>query len=52
MAMKVVLDTNIVLYFLAGRLLEPLPIAQFYVSVINQSCKADSHQQSATIGMN
>ena len=31
--MSVVLDTNAVLYFLAGRLAEPLPQADFYVSV-------------------
>lgn len=34
--MKCVLDTNAVLYFLAGRLLDPLPKAQYYVSVITE----------------
>lgn len=28
--MKIVLDTNIVLYFLAGRLVEVLPPAEFF----------------------
>ncbi|MDD5461133.1 MAG: type II toxin-antitoxin system VapC family toxin [Methylococcales bacterium] len=34
--MSIVLDTNAVLYFLAGRLSEPLPQADFYVSVITE----------------
>ncbi len=34
--MSIVLDTNAVLYFLAGRLAEPLPEADFYVSVITE----------------
>lgn len=34
--MNVVLDTNAVLYFLAGRLLEPLPSARFYISFITE----------------
>ena len=34
--MNIVLDTNAVLYFLAGRLAEPLPQANFYVSVITE----------------
>lgn len=34
--MKVVLDTNAVLYFLEGRLVEPLPQANFFVSVITE----------------
>ncbi len=34
--MKIVLDTNAVLYFLGGRLTEPLPDAEFYVSVITE----------------
>ncbi|MGZ8191556.1 MAG: type II toxin-antitoxin system VapC family toxin [Methylococcaceae bacterium] len=34
--MSIVLDTNAVLYFLAGRLAEPLPQADFYVSVITE----------------
>ncbi len=29
--MSIVLDTNVVLYFLAGRFAEPLPQADFYV---------------------
>ncbi|NOQ35294.1 MAG: PIN domain-containing protein [Methylococcaceae bacterium] len=36
MGMKIVLDTNAILYFLAGRLREPLPQAQFYISVITE----------------
>ncbi len=34
--MNIVLDTNAVLYFLGGRLAEPLPQANFYVSVITE----------------
>lgn len=34
--MNIVLDTNIVLYFLAGRLTQNLPKAEFYVSVITE----------------
>jgi len=36
MGMNVVLDTNAVLYFLAGRLADPLPQAVFYISVITE----------------
>lgn len=36
MGMSIVLDNNVVLYFLAGRLAEPLPQADFYVSVITE----------------
>lgn len=36
MGMSIVLDTNAALYFLAGRLAEPLPQADFYVSVITE----------------
>lgn len=36
MGVSIVLDTNAVLYFLAGRLAEPLPEADFYVSVITE----------------
>lgn len=36
MVVNIVLDTNAVLYFLAGRLAEPLPQAEFYVSVITE----------------
>ncbi len=34
--MNIVLDTNAVLYFLAGRLCEPLPCARYYLSVITE----------------
>jgi len=34
--MSIVLDTNAVLYLLAGHLAEPLPQADFYVSVITE----------------
>jgi len=34
--MNIVLDTNAVLYFLAGRLAEPLPNANYYISVISE----------------
>lgn len=34
--MKIVLDTNAVLYFLGGRLAEPLPDGDFYISVITE----------------
>jgi predicted nucleic acid-binding protein len=34
--MKIVLDTNTVLYLLAGRLRDPLPQAQTYISVITE----------------
>ena len=34
--MKVVLDTNAVLYFLAGRLAHDLPHAEFFVSAITE----------------
>jgi predicted nucleic acid-binding protein len=36
MAMNIVLDTNAVLYFLGGRLVEPLPRARVSVSVITE----------------
>jgi predicted nucleic acid-binding protein len=36
MGMSIVLDANVVLYFLAGRLAEPLPQADYYVSVITE----------------
>ncbi len=36
MAVNVVLDTNAVLYFLAGRLTESLPSATFYISIITE----------------
>lgn len=32
----VVLDTNIVLYLLGGRLANPLPKAQYFISVITE----------------
>jgi len=34
--MRRVLDTNVVLYFLAGRLAEPLPSGDYLVSVISE----------------
>lgn len=34
--MKIVLDTNAVLYLLAGRLAQPLPSAEFFVSTITE----------------
>ena len=34
--MNIVLDTNAVLYFLGGRLREPLPQAHIYISVITE----------------
>lgn len=34
--MNIVLDTNAALYFLAGRLAQALPQAEFYVSVITE----------------
>ena len=36
MGMKYVLDTNIVLYHLSGRLAEALPAGQFLVSIITE----------------
>lgn len=30
------LDTNVVLYFLGGRLVNPLPVGQYFVSVITE----------------
>jgi len=36
MGVNIVLDTNAVLYFLAGRLAQALPQADFYVSVITE----------------
>jgi predicted nucleic acid-binding protein len=36
MTTRYVLDTNIVLYLLGGRLLQPLPIGEFYLSVISE----------------
>lgn len=34
--MKIVLDTNAVLYFLGGKHAEPLPQAEYFVSVITE----------------
>lgn len=34
--MNIVLDTNAVLYFLGGRLREPLPTARCYISIITE----------------
>jgi hypothetical protein len=36
MGMNIVLDTNAVLYFMAGRLIEPLPQANLCISVITE----------------
>lgn len=36
MAIIKLLDTNIVLYYLAGKLDQPLPKAEYYVSVITE----------------
>lgn len=36
MDLNIILDTNVVLYFLAGRLREPLPQANIYISVITE----------------
>jgi predicted nucleic acid-binding protein len=36
MATRYVLDTNVVLYLLGGRLLNPLPVGEFYLSVITE----------------
>ena len=36
MVLSIVLDTNVILYFLAGRLSEPLPPAEYYISVITE----------------
>ncbi|GAB4197439.1 MAG: hypothetical protein Fur006_46060 [Coleofasciculaceae cyanobacterium] len=32
----ILLDTNVVLYFLGGRLANPLPLGQYFVSVITE----------------
>jgi hypothetical protein len=32
----ILLDTNVVLYFLGGRLAHPLPLGQYFVSVITE----------------
>jgi len=34
--LKTVLDTNAILYFLGGRLAQPLPVAQYFISVISE----------------
>jgi predicted nucleic acid-binding protein len=36
MARRYVLDTNVALYLLGGRLLNPLPVGEFYLSVITE----------------
>lgn len=33
---RYVLDTNVALYLLGGRLLNPLPVTEFYLSVISE----------------
>ena len=32
----ILLDTNIVLYFLGGRLVNPLPLGQYFISMITE----------------
>ncbi|QLE57831.1 type II toxin-antitoxin system VapC family toxin [Nostoc sp. TCL26-01] len=34
--MRYVLDTNVALYLLGGKLLNPLPVGEFYLSVISE----------------
>lgn len=34
--MQYVLDTNVALYLLGGRLVNPLPVGEFYLSVISE----------------
>jgi predicted nucleic acid-binding protein len=34
--MRYVLDTNVALYLLGGRLLQPLPVGEFFLSVISE----------------
>ncbi|NJR52912.1 MAG: type II toxin-antitoxin system VapC family toxin [Leptolyngbyaceae cyanobacterium CSU_1_3] len=34
--MQYVLDTNVALYLLGGRLVHPLPVGEFYLSVISE----------------
>ena len=34
--MKTVLDTNAILYLLGGRLAHPLPVAEYFISVISE----------------
>lgn len=34
--MRYVLDTNVALYLLGGRLLNPLPSGEYYLSVISE----------------
>ncbi len=36
MMTRYLLDTNVALYFLGGRLLHPLPTGEFYVSIISE----------------
>jgi predicted nucleic acid-binding protein len=33
---RYVLDTNVALYLLSGRLVNPLPVGEFYVSIISE----------------
>ena len=33
---RYVLDTNVVLYLLSGRLVNPLPVGEFYLSIISE----------------
>jgi hypothetical protein len=36
MVLKRVLDTNAILYFLGGKLAQPLPTGQYFISVISE----------------
>jgi predicted nucleic acid-binding protein len=36
MLMRYVLDPNVALYLLSGRLLKPLPVGAFFLSVISE----------------
>jgi predicted nucleic acid-binding protein len=47
MTTRYVLDTNIVLYLLGGRLLQPLPIGEFHLSVISEMELLSYHSLTA-----
>ena len=36
MVLKIVLDTNAILYLLGGKLAKPLPVEQYYISIISE----------------
>jgi len=36
MVLKTVLDTNAILYLLGGKLAQPLPAGQYFISVISE----------------